>query len=113
MIVKSVISSLSIETSAKTFSSFAARQQRAPIEEPQRLLWLMTASPRCPRLIQNLKSKILITYATGRWYLQFSLGQWRVVSPLFLLNLSNRIGEPQLGQGSATGFPQDVNLHSG
>src|SRR5271157_5432651 len=63
--------------------------------------------------IQNRKSKIPRAYATARSYLQFSLGQWRVVAPVFLSNLSNRIGEPQLGQGSATGFSQDVNLHSG
>lgn len=52
-------------------------------------------------------------HASACWYLQLSLGQERTVSPAFLLIFSSRIGEPQMGQGSATGLSQAVNLQSG
>jgi len=52
-------------------------------------------------------------YSSVRSYLQLSFQQWRVDSPVFLLDFSSRMGEPQSGQGSATGFPHTVNLQSG
>ena len=53
------------------------------------------------------------THSTARWYLQFSFGQWRTVSPVLRLFFSSRIGEPHVGHASATGLSQAVNLQSG